>query len=341
MWHPLDLRAPPLLPMFPPKLFRIGRAFTTLRPDYERPLGALYRMAAPANLWEMNNLTVLEYLMPMNHLDHETTIETDWPSWVPQHDQYCKKDWRDHWSILAIDPATKTRLPAHARPDLGKPFKRFFNDLNSKVLKVQGVLLDRIISTSCVLASEYIDALPPVIRIEQAMDSISRDTLWVHRQAHLSQDTSSLICCGGLTCFFDMVLETWASGTVDPKRIAETLPRTLSKSKVPSPFELSSEALYTRKIHWTVTTTSTKPDNTQARNDKLTDLLFGCKLWSETRLFYTPSGYLGLATPKAREGDLVCILFGSRELHLLREEPDGEFHKIVGKAHISEFMKVR
>jgi hypothetical protein len=154
--------------------------------------------------WEVNNLTVLEYLMPMDHLDHETTIETDWPSWVPQHDQYCKKDWRDHWSILAIDPATKTRLPAHARPDLGKLFKRFFNDLNSKVLKVQGVLLDRIINTSCVLASEYIDALPPVIRIERAMDSISRDTLWVHRQAHLSQDTSNLIC---LTCFFDMVLE--------------------------------------------------------------------------------------------------------------------------------------
>lgn len=52
--------------------------------------------------------------------------------------------------------------------------------------------------------------------------------------------------------------------------------------------------------------------------------------------FLTTNGYLGLGPRNMEEGDLICVLFGSRFPHVLRED-NGQYI-LNGKAYIHGFM---
>lgn len=60
------------------------------------------------------------------------------------------------------------------------------------------------------------------------------------------------------------------------------------------------------------------------------------------RLVTTHQGFIGMAPPRAKQGDAVCVLFGCSVPVVLRrrEDQEGEW-EFVGECYLHEFMDGR
>jgi len=54
------------------------------------------------------------------------------------------------------------------------------------------------------------------------------------------------------------------------------------------------------------------------------------------RLICIAKGFLGLATPIAKEGDVVCLLYGGAVPFILR--PEGQHYLLVGDCYVHEVV---
>ena len=71
------------------------------------------------------------------------------------------------------------------------------------------------------------------------------------------------------------------------------------------------------------------------------DLVLCHMVFATDRLFLVlNNGCIGLAPIRAREGDIICVLFGCSVPVFLREENDGKA-AFVGEAYVHEFMDGR
>jgi hypothetical protein len=56
------------------------------------------------------------------------------------------------------------------------------------------------------------------------------------------------------------------------------------------------------------------------------------------RLFFTEDGMMGTGYASIEEGDLVCIIFGSRMPQILRQSSSDGHYFLVGECHIDGLM---
>jgi hypothetical protein len=91
---------------------------------------------------------------------------------------------------------------------------------------------------------------------------------------------------------------------------------------IPPRTELPTPKEYTEAIEYVCSSAAEFSELEASTSLPLADLLHHCyNAWQDLRFFKCSDGYVGLATPSVKEGDIVRVLLGSANPVVLRKQP--------------------
>lgn len=237
----------------------------------------------------------------LRFVDHDNvSLLADIPSWVPQ--------WHIRRREVEMTPLTSEPILSVSK----RPNDTALAAVQGTVLKVHGLLLDHIVWTSQVL---YHDA---------SIEEIAG--LWAKFEEHIDQSAYRKFPPGMAflqaieLCMWDRAVELYMSTA----NFAEYILRLRNGKPLPSHPSFDVLRGYSKDYHGDVTLTHRLVQNCVARR----------------RLAMTARGYCGVVPPVVQEGDVCCIIFGTKSPYIIRPTGHEGHNKILGEASLASTHKL-
>jgi hypothetical protein len=279
--------------------------YSTIEVDYNKSVAEVYTDVATQAICDRKDLFVLRFVHHVT--DHNFEEAEGFPSWVPRWDQ------GSQWGVSWLDKSSLSASVYQAEiPDLSLA--------RSGVLKLKGVLFDRVVYTSNVL--------------DQGSKSFMSDAefrngfiqLWLEATGAKPNpkfphqvtvaELATTVTSGMIRTSSDF----HDKDTRDPDSW-------LDMSSLDT--DVGREFLYSFK--------SFMDSDTYPGHPRGFDKLLDCQ---SKRLFRTSRGHLGLGRRSMREGDFVTVLHGGRVPFILRTmvKPGAAYFAFVGDCFVHDIM---
>ncbi|KAH8747572.1 heterokaryon incompatibility protein-domain-containing protein [Hyaloscypha finlandica] len=281
-----------------------GGGNALLRPDYEKPYLDVYRELAIKGILQSN--TALRLLSAVEHT--EQTLSANFSSWVPR------------WNVTQ----TLDTLGLNSRHyyTASKTVGNRVPNLVDHTLRANGCIFDHVLETFLLPFQRYKnDALSQAAEpsVEKSIEALwrsvsSRYKTTSQREIHIAA--------------FRLTLTAGMFGEEDAEDISNS-------ASHQSDFDMfgAPQSEY-RNGNDTVTTPVTETIGSKSRFE------YGMRLACTGRCFIiTQQGYYGLAPLITKQGDLCCVLNGTKVPYILRKSTEQSCYKLIGEAYIHGFMR--
>jgi hypothetical protein len=273
--------------------------------DYNKSVAEVYTDVVTQAICDRKDLFVLRLVD--HDTDHNFEEKDEFPSWVPRWDRGNRVDlvWLDKSPLSAT--AYHAEIPDQALAHAG-------------LLKLKGVLFDRVVSTTNVLQSGSVsfmhDSNFRKSFIQLWLEATGAKPGSTFRHQVSVAELATTITCGIIKTSDDM----HDRDDKDPEAW-------LDMSSLDS--DEGRDFLYNFK--------SFLDSDTYPGNPRGFDKLLACQ---NRRIFRTSRGYLGLGPRSMREGDLVAVLHGGRVPFVLRVlgQPEAAYFALVGDCFVHDIM---
>lgn len=308
-----------------------SRSESRIIPIYEEPVLEVYAKATKAAVIETGSLGILKHAHSLRATPRKALHIEDFPSWA------LRMDLRGHYHI---NPVSYRRFRFNA--DDGLPLELWNND-SSRVLRVQGVLVDRIAHVSdCMRWKQYGDSnlFDTMTAAAVLLETYTwtRDIIPVQSEERLSETFAVTVAAGQDANGRKLAVHPEYAG-----RLLYGFRNIAHAPETPSCNDRGDDAA---SLHSVSTTTSSRSVDVKdfdtdlaADNPDATYALAAMMKGAHHRtVFITQRGLLGLGTDNVQPGDALCILFGGSVPLVLR--PQAHFWRFVGDAFVEELMEV-